>query len=46
MVNLAGDEATYTPAANYHGPDSFTFTLSDGTVTSAGGDRLDHRHPR
>src|SRR5205807_1065405 len=26
---------TYTPAANYHGPDSFTFTASDGTNTSA-----------
>ena len=26
---------TYTPAANYHGSDSFTFTVSDGTATSA-----------
>ncbi|BBA70568.1 Ig domain-containing protein [Geobacter sulfurreducens] len=26
---------TYTPAANYHGADSFTFTVNDGTVTSA-----------
>ncbi|WP_395818481.1 Ig-like domain-containing protein [Archangium minus] len=26
---------TYTPAENYHGPDSFTFTVSDGTTTSA-----------
>ena len=33
-VNLVGDEATYTPTANYHGPDFFTFTVSDGTVTS------------
>jgi len=33
-VTLAGDQATYTPAANYHGPDSFTFTASDSTTTS------------
>jgi VCBS repeat-containing protein len=26
---------TYTPRVNYHGPDSFTFTASDGTNTSA-----------
>ncbi|MBN1210101.1 MAG: tandem-95 repeat protein, partial [Myxococcaceae bacterium] len=28
-------DLTYTPAPNYHGPDSFTFTASDGTVSSA-----------
>ncbi|MEO5715656.1 MAG: Ig-like domain-containing protein, partial [Luteolibacter sp.] len=26
---------TYTPSANYNGPDSFTFTANDGTVDSA-----------
>jgi serine protease len=26
---------TYTPAANYHGADSFTFTVNDGNLTSA-----------
>jgi len=26
---------TYRPNANYHGPDSFTFTVSDGTLISA-----------
>ena len=26
---------TYIPAANYNGTDSFTFTVNDGTVTSA-----------
>jgi len=26
---------TYTPAANYHGSDSFTFKVNDGTVDSA-----------
>ena len=26
---------TYTPAANYNGPDSFTYTAYDGTASSA-----------
>ena len=34
-VTLASDGSfTYTPAANYHGPDSFTYTASDGTAVS------------
>jgi Tol biopolymer transport system component len=28
-------QLTYTPAANYNGPDSFTYTATDGTLTSA-----------
>ncbi|MEY3896283.1 MAG: hypothetical protein RLZZ214_1803, partial [Verrucomicrobiota bacterium] len=28
-------DLTYTPAANYHGNDSFTFTVNDGTEDSA-----------
>ena len=28
------NQATYTPAANYNGPDSFTFTVHDGTVSA------------
>src|ERR1044071_7242726 len=28
-------QLTYTPAADYNGPDSFTFTASDGNLTSA-----------
>jgi RHS repeat-associated protein len=29
-----GEERTYTPFANYHGPDSFTYIAHDGTVPS------------
>ena len=29
-----GADRTYTPAANYNGPDAFTFTANDGTVDS------------
>jgi VCBS repeat-containing protein len=28
-------DLTYTPDPNYHGPDSFSFTVNDGTVDSA-----------
>ncbi len=31
----AGSDLTYTPALNYNGPDSFIFTVSDGTIDSA-----------
>ena len=33
---------TYTPAANYNGPDSFTFKVSDGQVDVRGRDGDDH----
>src|SRR5262249_46663780 len=34
-VSMASNGSyTYTPAANYFGPDSFTFRASDGTSTS------------
>ncbi|GAA5146135.1 hypothetical protein GCM10023340_16600 [Nocardioides marinquilinus] len=36
-VTLLNDNvATYTPAANFHGADSFTFTVSDGEATDTG----------
>ncbi|MHB0875229.1 MAG: Ig-like domain-containing protein [Anaerolineae bacterium] len=31
----AAPDIEYTPAANFNGTDSFTFTVSDGTLTSA-----------
>ena len=31
----AGTAFTYTPAPNYFGPDSFTYTVSDGTETTS-----------
>jgi len=33
-VALSGNTATYTPATNYNGADSFTFKANDGTVDS------------
>ena len=35
-VSLAGGVVTYTPTAGYTGADAFTYTLSDGHVTSTG----------
>ena len=33
-VTLAGNLATYTPATDYSGPDSYTYTATDGNGTS------------
>ncbi|KKT55599.1 MAG: VCBS repeat-containing protein [Microgenomates group bacterium GW2011_GWC1_44_23] len=33
-VSLVGDQATYTPTANYHGTDSFTFEVKDSSSSS------------
>lgn len=34
-LNSTAGTVTYTPNANYNGPDSFTFTVHDGAETSA-----------
>ena len=34
-LGRSGGSITYTPAANFHGPDSFTFRVSDGIATSS-----------
>ncbi len=34
VLSGAPPNVTYTPAANYHGPDSFTFKANDSTVDS------------
>ncbi len=33
-VALVGGQLIFTPAANYNGPASFTYTITDGTVTA------------
>lgn len=34
-LTFSGLDAVYTPAANYNGPDAFTYRLNDGTQASA-----------
>ena len=34
VAALPNGSFTYTPAANYNGPDSFTYTVGDGTASS------------
>ena len=34
-VTLSGNAATYMPLSNFHGSDSFTFSVSDGQLSSA-----------
>ena len=34
-ASIAAGQLHYVPAANYHGPDSFTYQANDGTIDSA-----------
>src|SRR5437763_6832124 len=33
-VTFTGTSVTYTPAANYNGPDSFSYTITDNGTTN------------
>jgi hypothetical protein len=35
-LSCVGQACTYTPDANFHGSDQFTFTVSDGALTDSG----------
>ena len=35
-VVLSGNQATYTPQADFHGADTFSWTVSDGVATTTG----------
>src|SRR5205807_887268 len=37
-VSFTGTSVTYTPAANYNGPDSFTYTVTDNGTTNGAAD--------
>ena len=42
MVHADGS-VDYTPAANYYGPDAFTYTVSDGLLTASATVTIDVR---
>ena len=46
VITGGGTGLTFAPSANYFGPDSFTYTISDGNGGTCHRDRYGHRQQR
>ena len=46
VITGGGTGLTYAPGANYFGPDTFTYTISDGNGGTCHRDRYGHRQQR
>lgn len=45
LGNISGNHVVYSPAANYNGPDTFYYTVNDGTLDSDSGRVVLHITP-